>query len=282
VPDGIVEIAPSVFTFDQSIVEGKNGIVMGSRRALAIDAGNAPAEGAAMADFIRARGFRPDLLLLTHGHGDHILGGGAFRDGDVVASDQTPAVMRRHLPALAGRYGYSLEGLSASLAWPNWVFTGELELDLGGRIVRLFATPGHSQDGVSAYLPAERILFAADTVVTGIVPAIADGQSRQLERSLRRIQALPVEILVAGHGPPLLGAAAVADGLEWTLSYVRGVRRAVGRALKRGIPPGEIAEAVTFERHVGGRLPPDRHGMVKRHRDTVVKITREVVAENSL
>ncbi|MGH2371342.1 MAG: MBL fold metallo-hydrolase, partial [Chloroflexota bacterium] len=99
------EVAPGVVSAEHRVVEGKNGIVFGAQRALAIDAGMFPEEGDATAGFIRERGYEPGLLVLTHGHGDHALGSGAFRAAVVVAHIGTPRVMRRQLPGWAVRAG---------------------------------------------------------------------------------------------------------------------------------------------------------------------------------
>src|SRR5829696_4319928 len=95
------EIAPGVFWVAQAVLEGKNGVVIGQRAALAIDSGNSPADGQAIVDLIRARGQRPDRLAFTHGHGDHVIGSSAFRGAEVFAHSRAPAVIRRHLPRLA-------------------------------------------------------------------------------------------------------------------------------------------------------------------------------------
>ena len=63
------ELAPGIFSADSRFVDGKNGIVIGRRAALAIDGSNYEDAGAAMASFICSSGFEPDRLALTHGHG---------------------------------------------------------------------------------------------------------------------------------------------------------------------------------------------------------------------
>jgi cyclase len=256
---------------DHSIVEGKNAIVLGAERVLAIDTGNLPAEGEAMADLIRVQRRSADWLLLTHGHGDHILGSGAFRGGVVFAHQRTADVMRRHLPGPASRYGHDLDALAASLAWPNVTFADDLTLDLGGKTVRVIPTPGHSEDGVCAYVVEDRLLVGGDAVVTGIVPAVQDGDSRVLEASLRRLLELQIDVLVPGHGPVVRGPA-VRDWLVWLASYLAETRACVRAALARGEDPLAVA---TFERLVGDRLPGDRHGMPRRHASTVAVIAGE-------
>jgi cyclase len=125
------------------------------------------------------------------------------------------------------------------------------------------------------YLPDERILFAGDTVVTGIVPAIGEGSGTAMEASLRRLAGMEIEILVAGHGQVLHGAARVRDWLQWQAAYLAGLRAFVRESLAQGRDPRAIVEAAGYERFVGDRLPADRHGMPRRHRNTVMKIIEE-------
>jgi glyoxylase-like metal-dependent hydrolase (beta-lactamase superfamily II) len=252
------EVAPGVWAVDQSVVEGKNGVVVGDRRAVAIDTGNNLADGQALVDVLRAAGHGPDRLILTHGHGDHVRGSTHFKRGEVFAHHLAPAEVRRHLP--------DVDAVADSLAWPTVLFDGALRLDLGGKTLRLFPTPGHSVDGICVYVEPHRVLFGGDVVVTGIVPAIFH-DAREMERSLARLLELDVDVLVPGHGPVVRGRDAAREAIAWQLGYLRGVRAAIAG--------GASPEDVVFERHVGARLPPDRWGMLKRHQNTVAKIADE-------
>jgi cyclase len=271
----LTEVAPGVFSVDHRVAAGKNGIVIGERAALAIDTGHYPDEGQAMADFIRAQGRAPDRLTFTHGHGDHILGSGGFLGAEVIAHVLTPSVMRGKLPMLAGRVGVSPEQLEAQIAWPTITFTGELRVDLGGKHVRLFPTPGHSEDSVSVYVEENHVLFGGDTVFSEIIPAIGDGDGAELESTLRALAEMDIEILVPGHGKIRHGTESVREWLGWLADYLARVRAFVRDELGRGQAPEVVADAVSYQRVVEGRLSPDKHGMVKRHRSTVEKIVRE-------
>lgn len=140
----IEEIAPGIYSVDHRVVEGKNGVILGRRGALAIDGGTDPEEGEATARFIRERGYLPNRLALTHGHGDHVLGAGALAAGEVFAHGATPAVIRRQLAGWAERAGESVEESAARVVRPTVTFNGELRLELGDLTVRFFPTPGHS------------------------------------------------------------------------------------------------------------------------------------------
>jgi cyclase len=275
----IEELLPGIFSVDHRVADGKNGILFGERITLAIDGGTDPEEGEAMAAFIRARRREPDRLVLTHAHGDHVLGAAALAGGEVFAHSAATAVIRRQLPGWAQRSGESVAETEARVIRPTITFTSELRIDLGGRTARLFPTPGHSEDSICLFLEEEHVLFAGDTVVTGIVPAIGDGNGAVLETSLRRLLALEIDLLVPGHGPVRRGREAVRDWLAWMIDYLTGVRAFARAALARGEQPEAVADAVTYERFIGNRLPIDRHGMPRRHRHTVTKIIEEVLGE---
>lgn len=288
------ELAPGIFSVESRFVDGKNGIVIGERAALAIDGSNYPDEGQTMADFIRSHGHEPERLLLTHGHNDHILGAGPLAGGEVFAHALTPGVIDAQIPDFARRWDVSVAEAARRVIRPTVTFRDELWIDLGGTRVWAFPTPGHSADGVSIYVERGnavsdddadgrnsgnvRLLFAGDAVVTGIVPAIANGHSAVLEQSLHRLLALDIDILVPGHGRVLYGADVVQDWLRWQAGYLAGVRAAVRTELARGATPEDAANAVDFETFIGERLPADRHNMPKRHRDTVRKIVAETQA----
>jgi len=158
------------------------------------------------------------------------------------------------------------------------VFETRAELDLGDKHVQLFATPGHSEDGVCALVVEDRVLFAGDTVVTGIVPAFGDGDSRVLERTLYRLASLDIEVLVSGHGPVMRGHDVIRRWLTDTAAYLAEVRYLVRQGLARGQSLDgidDILEAIPFERIVGERLPRDAHNMTKRHANVVAKIVQE-------
>jgi len=271
----VTEVAPGIFCADHQVAEGKNGIVIGERGAVVIDSGSYPAEAQVMADFVLAQGHVPQRLIFTHGHGDHILGSSVFKEAEVIAHANTPLVIQGLLPKLAEMRNTSAAQLETQIAWPTVTFMGELNIDLRGRHLHLYPTPGHSRDAIAIFVEEAQALFAGDTVVTGIVPAIHEGDSRVLESSLKRLLAMEIEILVPGHGPVVRGRERVQDWLRWTIGYLSGVRAFAREALSHGEAPERIADLAAYETFIGNRLPRHKHHMDDRHRDTVNKIVRE-------
>ncbi len=269
------EIAAGVFSAEHQVAEGKNALVFGRRGALAIDGGTHEKEGQAMADFIRAKGFEPDRLALTHGHGDHVLGAKPLAAGEVYAHAKTPGVIRRHAVSWAERQERDLADLIGELAMPTITYTRELCIDLGDLSVRFFPTPGHSEDGVSAYIQEHKLLIGGDAVVTGIVPAIGDGDSRVLEASLRVLAEMEIEVLLPGHGPVVYGVRETRGWIEWEADYLAAARQRVRRLLGEGLDGDALLHEVSFDELVAGRLSAEKHGMHKRHRATVAVILAE-------
>jgi cyclase len=273
----VTEVLPGLYIADHRVADGKNGIILGQRGALAVDVGTYPEEGQVMFDFIRAQGYEPNRVVLTHGHGDHVLGGAAFAGAEIYARAETPAVCRRFLTNLAASKGVPYEQLADQALWPTVMYTDELRIDLGDKRVRLFPTPGHSEDGVSVYIEEQRALIAGDSVVTSIVPAIGDGDSRVLEASLRGLLAMEIDVLIPGHGSVQHDPQQVRDALQWLLGYLSEVRAFVQQmmAADSTLDAEQIADRVTYKKFVGDRFPADQHGMPTRHRNTVMKMIEE-------
>jgi len=146
-------------------------------------------------------GLRPEVLLLTHAHYDHIGAADALRD-------------RYRIPLWCGKDDAPmLKSPGSNLS----VYFGEpvaLEADRlyeDGQEFRtpcgkmeVIATPGHTAGSVCLYFPERAILFSGDTLFKGSVGRtdFPTGDSRQLLASLRNvILKLPPETRVfPGHG----------------------------------------------------------------------------------
>lgn len=275
------ELVEGVFVFPHRHVEGKNAIVFGASAALAVDGCMYREEGDEMASFIRERRRRPDLLAVTHGHPDHILGSHAFRDGEVIAHTDHEALIQRVVERHAAGTERDPEEILGEIARPTVTFSEEHRVDLGDRELLMFHTPGHTPDSACVYLADQRLLIGGDTVVTGILPAFTDGDSRTLEKTLRRIAAIEVDHLVPGHGPVVSGRVRVRGWVVWLADYLACLRSQI-QDLGVDTDDEEIVAATPFEEFVEGRLQPDAHGMVKRHRTALLTMARELRAEPGL
>jgi len=141
-----------------------------------------------------------DVVLLTHGHVDHVL-------GVAVVKERFPAA--RVVLAKADRGWYDKAELQASMFGlkyspvpvPDDLIDPPCELDG----IRVLATPGHTPGGVSYYLADEGVCFSGDTLFCQGVGRtdFPGGSWTQLSTSIReQLFTLPPSTVVyPGHGP---------------------------------------------------------------------------------
>jgi len=272
----IVEPIRGVVVFEHSVVEGKNAVVFGTSDVLAIDACLLPSEASAMVDIATQRGRRVDYLALSHGHPDHVLGSGQFQNAEVIAHSEYDAMVRKSVEKHALRTDQDSAELYATLAHPSVILEDTFTIDLGGRPVELFHTPGHTPDSICLFLPDDGVLIGSDTVASAIVPAITDGDSLQLEATLRSLADRNAVVLVPGHGPVVTGTQAVRNTILWSADYLHAVRDRISDRITEG--RSDLSSAAPYPEFVGDRFDVDAHGMQRRHNMVVEKIATEVAA----
>lgn len=154
----------------------KSYLVEGERDVAVIDTGLGVSDFRAMVALLSDR---DPIVLQTHGHWDHIGGSHAFER--VLIHPNEAYALRRGFPnrmyaplfspqRVKGRTlpdGFDL----ATAEIPPREPSGELShgdvIDLGGREVEVFFTPGHSQGGVSLLDRQTGALFCGDAVNLG-------------------------------------------------------------------------------------------------------------------
>ncbi|MGN1235704.1 MAG: MBL fold metallo-hydrolase [Christensenellaceae bacterium] len=165
-------------------------LVYDTARCIVIDPGQER-----IASILREKGLRPDYVLLTHGHFDHVSGVAA-----VQAMGAKVGCLKEEVSVIRG--DAALAGMCDGFPPFNVDFTfGEGELDLGGVKVRVIATPGHTVGGC-CYLVEDR-LFSGDTLFCDSCGRtdLPTGSTRELVRSLRKLFALQGDYIVyPGHG----------------------------------------------------------------------------------
>ena len=162
------------------------------------------------------------LIICTHGHPDHFEGADTFRDQPVkvALSRQEEAYIEE-----VGRPTYSQQGL----AMPDYhvdFHLNEGDLILGKHEFQILLTPGHSPGSLSIYWPRHKVLVTGDVVFAQGVGRVdlPGGDSKALRQSVERLEKLPVELLIPGHGPALQGEDRVRQNFEYIKTAFLGVR----------------------------------------------------------
>ena len=142
----------------------------------------------------------PKMILLTHGHFDHIGAVQALKERYrlPVYVHEADAEM---LSSPEKNGGISLMGRTISAPWDETVREGS-RIQLGDLCFRVLHTPGHSA-GSGCY-ETEDLLFSGDTLFCGGVGRtdLYGGSYPQLRASLKRLAELAGDRRVyPGHGP---------------------------------------------------------------------------------
>ncbi|HLY31123.1 MAG TPA: MBL fold metallo-hydrolase [Ktedonobacterales bacterium] len=184
--DPIGQVAP-----DYDVPTVNIYLVVGSERAAVIDS------GLGLGDLLaacRALTDRPLLTLCSHSHWDHIGGAYLFDDRRIHA-----------LEAERLTTAYDVEGVTHIHAAPATAMLAEGDMiDLGGRTLTIWHTPGHSPGHVSILDSATGFLFCADTCYAGTMwMQTNDANLADWRTTLERIGASnAITSLCVGHGAP--------------------------------------------------------------------------------
>ena len=124
-------------------------LLIGKEKALLIDSGSTLPNVREIAEKIT---HLPIMLINTHGDGDHTSGNGAFEEYYISEEDYTGCGMKEKFPESKALF----------------VKDGQI-IDLGGRILKIIATPGHTFGSISILDVTNRSIYTGDSVQNGII-----------------------------------------------------------------------------------------------------------------
>lgn len=211
---------PSLMTLD-----GTNSYVIGNgERTVVVDPGPLDDEHV---DALSAR--KVELILVTHHHPDHTEAGAA----------------------LAGRTGAPVRALDPAYCIGGAPLQDGEDINAAGVRIRVVATPGHTRDSVSFFLPDDGehgSVLTGDTILGRGTTVIVhpDGRIGDYLASLDRLEALgPAQVLPA-HGPVLADLTEIcAEYREHRLSRLAQVRHVLAETGRSASVDDEAVTAVT-------------------------------------
>ncbi|MED5277104.1 MAG: MBL fold metallo-hydrolase [Actinomycetota bacterium] len=178
-----------------------------------------------------------NVVVNTHANGDHCYGNSlvAGDNGAQIITTDAAAVEMEAIPpsALAAlmhidineetnayikdAFG-SFDFTGIELPAPDRTFSGELQLDVGGRTVELIEVgPAHTSGDLLVHLPDASTIFCGDILFINGTPIIWDGPVANWIDACDRILGLEAEVIIPGHGPltDSSGVTAVRDYLTF-------------------------------------------------------------------
>ena len=137
-------------------------------------------------DMVVRSASRPQAILLTHGHFDHIGAANEVREHygiKIYASCDEEKLLASPARNLSNAYGMSLR-VTADVLHND----GDI-LELAGLKIKAIHTPGHTAGSCCYYLPEEEVLFSGDTLFAQSVGRtdFPTGSGTDMQASVKRL-----------------------------------------------------------------------------------------------
>jgi glyoxylase-like metal-dependent hydrolase (beta-lactamase superfamily II) len=167
-----------------------------SLRAAIIDPGE---DGKKVIFEIQKDKLKPELLINTHGHYDHVLS-----DDQIRFEFKIPlAIHKYEVQMLAGNYGNGSEsiGFTVNVREPEILLKDNQKLKLSFTTFKVMHTPGHTKGSIC--LLFDGFLITGDTLFAGTIGRtdFYGGSYEEILNSLFKIKKLnPSLVIYPGHG----------------------------------------------------------------------------------
>jgi hydroxyacylglutathione hydrolase len=162
-----------------------------------------PNERNELKDFIDGLSLRPNYLLNTHCHLDHVFGGKFIHETyGLIPHIHSNEQQMLELAAVAGlRWNLPFDGYEGQV---KYVTEGEL-IRLGKDELKIISAPGHSPGHICFYCEAQQFILSGDVLFKLSIGRtdLPGGDFDTLIDSIRqKLFVLPDEVLIyPGHGP---------------------------------------------------------------------------------
>ena len=142
-----------------------------------------------------------DVVIITHGHPDHIEGVKLFSGASVLIAVHIAEM--DFVKKMAPHHGDAI-GISG---FEPHILLQEGDIQIGNLTFSVFHTPGHSPGSICLYWPEKKALFTGDLIFNQGVGRVdlPGGNGEELKQSIKRISTLDVEYLFPGHGDIVSG-----------------------------------------------------------------------------
>lgn len=206
---------------------------------------------------------RVHTCVFTHGHVDHVMGLGPFEEEGplrVVAHEAVPARFERYRRTAgyngcinARQFGFPVDWPTEYRA-PDLTYASSLALDVGGVRLELEHARGETDDATWVWLPERRVLCAGDLFIWATPNA---GNPQKVQRyaedwaaALRRMAAKGADVLLPGHGVPIVGRDRVARALGETAELLESLASQTLALMNEGAPLERVLREVRAPAHL--------------------------------
>ncbi|MGH7277498.1 MAG: alkyl sulfatase dimerization domain-containing protein, partial [Candidatus Rokuibacteriota bacterium] len=263
------EIAPDVVFLhawaNVTIIRTDAGLVL-------VDTGNYATRDKTFAAVRAVDTARLSTAIYTHGHVDHACGLPPFLAEARERGWSRPAIVaHRNVPARFDRYRATagLNGrvnarqFSIPVSWPtdydypDRVYDDTTRVEAGGAALELHHARGETDDHTWIVWPARRILWTGDlffwTAPNAGNPQKVQRYAAEWAAALRAMAERQAEILIPGHGVPIIGAGRVRQALDDTAEWLEVLVRETLARMNAGATLEDIVREVTPPAHLAQR-----------------------------
>ncbi len=273
-PLPVYRLSPSTYMFYGNIatLDKKNrgwnanaGFIVTSQGVIVIDTLGTPYLGQRMIATIRTITKQPvRYVIVTHNHPDHAYGYAAFDklpDVNIIAHPGT--VEYNHSATLESSVEYRRELLPDDmqdfmpLQAKSYLKVSPFKykrIQIGDEIIDIYNTGKHHSYGdLLVYQPHQKILWVSDLVFNQRTTYMGDGSSSQILKAQDWLakEFKDVELMVPGHGSAQTKPFPM---LKRTHDYVTRMRKAMQKAVNKGVPLFDAVQNTDFEDWRDSRL----------------------------
>ncbi|MBG0771590.1 MAG: MBL fold metallo-hydrolase, partial [Anaerolineaceae bacterium] len=184
-------------------------------------------------------------VINTHHHADHCWGNYFFPKATIIGHEICRQKLLDRAPAaleVASQDNPLYKQLK--IIPPTITFReGSFNMKIGKKHLKLFPTPGHSSDGISALIEEDRILFSGDAFMP--VPFIVEGDLDQYIETTNLFAGMGLENIIQGHGDIILRGE-IEEKAKENITYLRAISKAVRTAMRRKNPL-EVLDSIGIE-----------------------------------
>ena len=229
-----------------------------------VDTGSSFVAEAVHGELRRWSGQRLHTAVYSHGHIDHVFGVPVWEAESAAKGWPAPVVVAHEaLPARFDRYiataGYNavinqrqfgVPGLRwpTDYRYPDTTYRSQLELDVGGTAFELHHARGETDDHTWTWVPEHKVVCCGDLFIWASPNA---GNPQKVQRypkewadALREMAALEPEVLLPGHGFPVVGADRVRQALTDTAALLEDLVDQTITLMNEGARLDEIIHSV--------------------------------------